>query len=96
MWIVNKDFNALQYTERPVFCSTGTPLCKRPSGIYIRTRFSEKNFTGWANFPPGCTFLSGRCFAFLKHTQKSHKEDKTGRVKYKNFTRYRVGLIFTG
>ena len=48
---------------------TITSLCNRPSGIYILTGFSEKNVIGWANFPPGCPFLSGRCFAFFKHTQ---------------------------
>ena len=46
-----------------------TSLCNRPTGMYILTGFSEKNLTGSAKFPPGCPFLSGRCFAFFKHTQ---------------------------
>ena len=25
----------------------------------------RKNFTGWANFPPGCPFPSGRCFVLF-------------------------------
>ena len=43
-----------------IFGSFNTPLCNRPSGIY--------SLTGLANFPPGCPFLSGRCFGFFKHT----------------------------
>ena len=29
----------------------------------------EEEITKSANFPPGCSILSCRCFAFLKHTQ---------------------------
>ena len=37
--------------------------------MHILTEFLEKNATGSINVPPGCPFLSGRCFAFFKHTQ---------------------------
>ena len=68
-----------------------TPLCNRPSGIYILNGFSEKNVTGSANFPPGCPVLSGPCFAFLKRTRMIHdghvkaapRMRQTGRVKLK-------------
>ena len=46
---------------------------------------------GSANFPPGCSFLSGRCFAVFKHTQMicdgyvkvAPRKPHTGRVKLK-------------
>ena len=34
--------------------------------------FWEKYEPGSGNFPPGCPFPSGRCFAFFKHTQMIH------------------------
>ena len=31
-------------------------------------RVFGKTVTGWTDFPPGWFFLSGRCFAYFKHT----------------------------
>ena len=76
------------------------PAVTDPKEIYIFTGFSEKNVTGSADFPPGCPFLSGRCFALFTGdicwVCKVRTEEATNwpcKIKKNNLIRGRLKLI---
>ena len=56
---------------KPLQLFNNTPSATDPVVSIFSPGFRKKNITGSANFSPGCPFLSGRCFAFFKHTQMS-------------------------